>query len=171
MTFYTSLCVTLLGLSVLAPVARGGPYSFAAIDVPGGLAGSTWAQGINNAGQIVGIFQTCPGSCYHGFLDTNGTFTTIDAPGAVGPLGSTYAHGINAAGQIVGIFGDASGAQHGFLDTNGTFTTIDAPGADGHMNATFLQGIDTAGQIIGFVFHYANSTSDSFLDSSPVSSP
>jgi hypothetical protein len=36
----------------------------------------------------------------HGFLDTNGTFTTIDAPG--GPSINTQLYDINDSGEIVG---------------------------------------------------------------------
>jgi uncharacterized membrane protein len=48
-------------------------------------------------------------------LDTGGTFTTIDVPGASGSFG-TQAYGINNSGQIVGSFQDATGV-HGFLGT------------------------------------------------------
>ena len=61
-------------------------------------AGQTIAHGINDTGQIVGGFRNASGS--HGFLDTGGTFTTIDVPGAL----ATEASGINDMGQIVGMF-------------------------------------------------------------------
>jgi probable HAF family extracellular repeat protein len=77
----------------------------------------------------------------HGFLDTGGSFTTIDVPGAV----FTNAYGINDSGQIVGRFGDATGNFHGFLDTDGSFTTIDVPGA----MMTNAYGINDSGQIVG----------------------
>ena len=48
----------------------------------------------------------------HGFVDTMGTFITIDVPGA--DPGRTTASGINNAGQIVGSFTNATGT-HGFL--------------------------------------------------------
>jgi uncharacterized membrane protein len=48
----------------------------------------------------------------HGFLLRNGTFTTIDAPGAT----DSRASGINPQGDIVGFYSDNSG-QHGFLLT------------------------------------------------------
>ena len=41
---------------------------------------ATRAYGINNAGQIVGLFDNSTGA--HGFLDTGGSFTQIDVPGA-----------------------------------------------------------------------------------------
>ena len=47
---------------------------------PGSIA--TEPSGINDRGQIVGGSLTSDGST-HGFLDARGTFTTIDAPGAV----------------------------------------------------------------------------------------
>src|ERR1700730_15243843 len=84
--------------------------NFTQIDVPG--ATSTFANGINGAGQIVGRFNNSVGG--HGFLDTGGSFTQIDVPGA----NATSANGINGAGQIVGLFDNTTGV-HGFLDTGG----------------------------------------------------
>jgi uncharacterized membrane protein len=69
------------------------------------------ASDINNAGQIVGHFGDALGT--HGFLDIDGNFTTLDAPGG----GSfTDAIGINDAGEIVGDFGVVgTGPHHGFV--------------------------------------------------------
>src|SRR5262249_7724972 len=78
--------------------------------------------GINNAGQIVGVFAD--GTGVHSFLKDGATFTTIDVPGAV----FTGANGINDAGQIVGGFNDVGEEDHGFLKDGATFTTIDVPG-------------------------------------------
>jgi uncharacterized membrane protein len=103
-------------------------FAFTQIDVPG--AQITQALGINDSGQIVGLFVDATG--LHGFLrDTDGSFTPIDVPGA----DRTEAHGINDSGQIVGVssFG-------GFLrDTDGSFTPID------HL----AFGINDNGQIVG----------------------
>jgi probable HAF family extracellular repeat protein len=82
----------------------------------------------------------------HGFLDSGGSFTRIDVPGAY----ATYACGINDSGQIVGYFNDATGG-HGFVDTGGSFTTIDVPGA----TYTEAHGINGSGQIVG---HYTDSS-------------
>src|SRR4051794_41497713 len=89
--------------------------SFMQIDVPG--ATDTQAQGINDAGQIVRLFSDSMGG--HGFLDTAGTFTTIDVPSAIpvlGLTGYTYALGVNNAGQIVGRY---SGGRAIIYFTNG----------------------------------------------------
>ncbi len=77
------------------PSAGASSFTFATFDAPG--ATSTDAYGINDAGQIVGVFHDAGGKT-HGFSRTpGGIFTTIDPPGAT----ETYASGINGAGQIV----------------------------------------------------------------------
>ena len=91
--------------------------SFTTIDVPGSQ--STYPFGINNKVQIVGWFgdtglgQECTArnrKPTHGFLDSGGSFTTIDVPGAT----QTCAYGINDLSHIVGSFTDSAGT-HGFL--------------------------------------------------------
>src|SRR3954447_13134218 len=94
-------CWTMLSMVaflVIAPMATGSSanaanFSFTQIDVPGAF--STQAFGINDAGQIVGTFSDSTGTGQHGFLDTGGSFTPIDVPGAT--IG-TFANGINDAG-------------------------------------------------------------------------
>jgi len=117
--------------------AWAGPFTFTRIDVPNSCC--TVAQGINNSGQIVGYFvgDDLP----HGFLLSEGTFTTIDYPNSLLTYG---AYGINDAGQIVGTFYDGTG-NHGFLLSAGTFTSIDVPNSL-HSGAL---GINDAGQIVG----------------------
>jgi len=67
------------------------------------------AIGINARGDIVGQYSA--GGSNHGFLlDKEGSFTTIDVPGA----SSTSALGINPRGDIVGDY-SAGGISHGFL--------------------------------------------------------
>jgi probable HAF family extracellular repeat protein len=85
------------------------------ISVPGAVA--RYATGINQLGQIVGYYSGAAGDT-HGFLYSDGTFSTLDVPGAVGgTLGAgTYAYGINAQGQIVGTYLGAGGFQS-FLAT------------------------------------------------------
>ena len=71
----------------------------------------TVAQGINNAGTIVGIYEDDEG--FHGFVRSRkGDFTTVNVPGA---SGDTEINSINAKGEIVGFYVDAGGVQHGFL--------------------------------------------------------
>lgn len=125
------------------------------------------ATGINNSGQIVGVyyngslngylysnsgFVTTPiegsgindaGVIVGGAVDTNGVLSYVDAaPGFIG-----VALGINDLGQIVGTYNGFYGyGRDGFLDTNGVTTTIDFPGAA----INVLQGINDLGEIVGF---------------------
>ncbi|HLJ94506.1 MAG TPA: hypothetical protein VKU02_15065 [Gemmataceae bacterium] len=69
------------------------------------------ARGINDAGDIVGFF-TDANNRDHGFLYHNGSYLTVDVPGAI----RTDAYGINNAGEIVGSYIDAIG-EHAFIAT------------------------------------------------------
>jgi hypothetical protein len=119
---------------------EGGTYTY--------FAGDEFT-GINNAGQIVG--QNSAG----GFLDTGGTFTTINDPSAPPALGSTVS-GINNTDQMVGYYysGVADppyfplyGPNVGFVDDGGIFTTISDPLAT---DGTTPLGINDTGQIVGY---------------------
>jgi uncharacterized membrane protein len=101
---------------------------------------STAATGINNRSQIVGYSDM-----KDGFLDTGGSFETIDVPDS----NYTFPFGINGAGQIVGFFGailcEPKKPTHGFLFSGGSFNTIDVPGAV----QTCAYGINSTGHIVG----------------------
>lgn len=61
----------------------------------------TYAYGINDKGTIVGGYSSGGWSGpQHGFINNNGAYSTLDAPGATG----TLAYGINNKGVIVGSF-------------------------------------------------------------------
>jgi probable HAF family extracellular repeat protein len=120
----------------------------------------TFANGINDAGQIVGSYVDYFGGLPQprGFLYSGGAFTTINDPLAgFGQKGGTYANGINDAGQIVGSYTDEGLMSHGFLYSGGTFTTIDDPlaGLRGFVGGTGVSGINDAGQIVG---NYTNAS-------------
>jgi probable HAF family extracellular repeat protein len=118
-------------------------YTYSTFDYP--TADITVPNGINDAGQIVGwYFDSDPNNwAYHGFLLSNGSFTSIDYPTAIG---WTYAYGINNSGQIVGQYYEQNyGISHGFLLSGGNFTSFDYPNA----TLTLAYGINDAGQIVG----------------------
>jgi uncharacterized membrane protein len=75
--------------------------------VPGGLSSAAWD--INPRGDIVGAYRDAAGG--HGFVRTDGEYTTLDYPGTTG---TTSATGINARGDVVGQY-SKSGHTHGFL--------------------------------------------------------
>jgi uncharacterized membrane protein len=83
---------------------------FIPIDVPFTGVLNTFAEGINDSGDIVGFYSV--GTAIHGFLDSGGAFTPIDIPFA--DPGTSSAAGINDLGQIVGAYGKG-GQGHGFL--------------------------------------------------------
>src|SRR5262245_28587878 len=135
---YGVLVLSAVALICVAPrVSSAATFTFTPIDVPG--ATSTEVDGINAAGQLVGVYEDSGGTD-HGFVLDRGTFTTIDVPGAT----FTEVIGINGRRQLSGLYGTAS-TQHGLLFADGVFTTIDPPGS------TFTQatGINAAGQIVG----------------------
>jgi Ca2+-binding RTX toxin-like protein len=97
-------------------------------DAPNGTdpyySGITGVTGINDSNEIVGYY-TDPNTGDHGFIDINGTFTTIDdpnaryasAPGAA--LGNegrygTVITGVNNNGEVVGYYYDSNGQVQGF---------------------------------------------------------
>jgi len=107
----------------------------------------TEATGINDAGDIVGYWysQTTRGQghSWHGFLNSGGTFTALDYPGAL----NTNPLGVNNHGQVVGTFFDALlGQEQGFLYEAGAFSQLSYPGAW----STFAEGINDDGQVVGF---------------------
>ena len=128
------------------------PLNFKSVDVP--LPGVTFtsAIGINAQGDIVGRYAV--GSVGHGYLLSDGTYTTIDAPDG---FGSTQAQGINEEGQIVGFYTvpvaktvDPTGVfTRSFLrEPDGTFFSIQFPGS----NNTLAIKISPNGKVVG-CFH------------------
>jgi len=111
------------------------------INVPGAL--STLATGINDRGDIIGIFTVDSTGNNTGFVLSDGVFRRQSVPGAV----STYLRGINSDGDTVGQYTDAVGITHGFLMTrSGTLTTIDVQGA---AQGTVANGINDQQEIVG----------------------
>src|SRR6516162_9695798 len=117
-------------------------HIFNTFDDPLAFTGITLAYGVNDTDQIVGGYKNATG--IHGFLESGGTFITLDAPLA---NADTFAQGINNSGQIVGYYLNAinGNSSHGFLYSNGTYTTLDDPLAT---NGTFATGINAAGVIV-----------------------
>jgi uncharacterized membrane protein len=71
-----------------------------------------WAYGINNSGNIVGLYVDTNGD--HGFVKVGNTFIPIDYPGNTGV---TAAYDINNYGSIVGWYTDPTAGERGFLAT------------------------------------------------------
>jgi len=114
----------------------------------------TYAQGVNNAGQIAGYYVDSSG-VDHGFLyrPGPGIYVPINDPHAgTGAGQGTEALGINDDGQIVGYYVDSSGVDHGFLYTisTGHFQTInDLNAGNSAGQGTVASGINDHGTIVG----------------------
>jgi probable HAF family extracellular repeat protein len=137
---------------------------YTTLDDPHGLGvEGTVATGINDYGKIVGYYEdnktldvtNGPRGNYHGFLYSNGHYTTLNDP--LSP-GGTFATGINDHGQIVGYYFDSHWHEHGFLYSNGTYTTINDPLG---VNGTEVLGINDYGKIVG-VYYDANHVGHGF---------
>src|SRR5581483_7562857 len=157
------------GLLLLATVGAAQPFNYYTIDVPcsacpGGIARSTSAQGINPAGDIVGLYVDAVGMT-RGYLLSRGQFATINVPGSLAGVSGvlpTVARGINPSGDIVGHytaparpapesspeFCPAAGSPaciKGFLFRHGDFSTVLVPGHPG----AIPQRISPDGDIYG----------------------
>jgi len=130
--------LVLLGLGL--GIAHAQSYLYFTFDAPGSTY--TIVSGMNNSGQMAGMYQDSAG--WHSFLRSSDgvTYTTISVPGA----SQTNATGINNLGQVVGSYTVGSGG-HGFLrGADGTFTTFDAPEAFPY---TQPAAINDRGEIVG----------------------
>jgi probable HAF family extracellular repeat protein len=126
-----------------------------------------FAGAINDNGQVVGAYVD--GTGVHGFLYSNGTYTTLDAPSAtngVDPFGfgiplGTSAVAINNSGQVVGDYTDATSTLHGFLYSAGTYINLSGPlvSAPG---GTLATAINNSGQVVGN-YHDSAGSSHGFL--------
>jgi hypothetical protein len=83
------------------------------IAVPG--ATSTTATGVNDSGEVVGVYMMGSGStaALHGFTWTvKHGFEAIDDPNGAG---TTTVNGVNGRGDLVGFYVDSAGNTDGML--------------------------------------------------------
>ncbi|MCK9686403.1 PEP-CTERM sorting domain-containing protein [Scleromatobacter humisilvae] len=128
--------------------ARATTWTVSTFDMPGSNA--TQPLGINSSGVIVG------GSDFGGFIDTHGSFVTVNPPTGIATL-----TGISDSGLATGT--DFAGGS--FLYQSGTFTPFAVPGAAGTVvrgisaNGRYLTGIYTDGSSnLGYVWDRTTST-------------
>ncbi len=128
------------------------------IDFPG--APSTEAFGINDFGEIIGIYADSANNT-HAFRLRDGKFANDDIPGA----SQTVPFSVNDLGDIVGEDAVVAGTiGHGYFeDFLGHRTLVDAPAAPA--NSTFFISINNRRQILG-AFADAAQVQHNFLDDS-----
>lgn len=136
--------MVLFGCVFAAEPSFGITYTYTQIKVPNSIA--TAAAGINTSGQIVGWYNLSTGGS-HGFLYTNGAFTTLDYPGS----SSTVATGINDSGEIVGYY-TLGTATHAYTLVGSQYTSFDYPGS----NSTYAYALNGNGDIVGYYYDQHN---------------
>jgi len=144
---WTSSALAFLMLCGTLRAQSSAPCSYTLFKYPGTTIGSTWANGINRYGTIVGVAQDQTGSVFGFVRYSNGSFKRYAVPGAY----NTQFFHRNDSGATVGFYQSASGPKHGLLLSGSKLITIDYPGA----KSTVLTGINRWGSIVGF---YTDST-------------
>jgi hypothetical protein len=151
-SLYRAAELTMLTIVLGITLRAQNGYNFSTIDFPGGTA--TQARGVNQQGDVVGIY-TDPGTgLWRGFRLSSGNYSKIDFPGA----SQTYPRGIDMKKDVVGFFADSSGVAHGFLLNSGGFQQIDVPGS----LQTAVRAIADNGLIVGDTT-FDNLTSQCFV--------
>jgi uncharacterized membrane protein len=103
-------------------------------------------NGVNPAGDVVGIYYNAAGTVPQSYLIHNGVVSWFSFPGSK----ATQAWDISPTGAIVGFHRDATGF-HGFVMDQGVMTSLDVPGSI----QTKAFGINAGGDIVGY---YIDST-------------
>jgi probable HAF family extracellular repeat protein len=123
--------------------------------------GTSFAQAINNSGQIAGGSDGIPGG-RRPFLYSGGQMTDLGT--LPGYMGSASAFGINNRGQVVGAdnlsdrLGGDPGFAHAFLWQNGSMTDLGTLGGTGSV----ATAINDSGQVVGYSTT-ADGQTDAFL--------
>src|SRR5439155_872186 len=105
---------------------------------------SSFAYGVNRAGQVVGAAAVGASSTSHAFLYSAGRMTDLGTLGGT----SSVAQAINAAGQITGSAQPGGGAPlHAFLYSGGAMTDLGTLGGP----ASFAYAINGLGDVVGWV--------------------
>jgi probable HAF family extracellular repeat protein len=112
--------------------------------------------GINNSGQVTGVFTTGTGLS-HAFLYTNGQMQDLGAlTGDIGSIG----YGVNSAGQVTGVSYPAGVGSHAFVYSNDQMQDL------GTLGGRVGEGlaIDDAGEVVGASsYSTVNNTVHAFL--------
>jgi hypothetical protein len=135
---------TLASLTKHKPVDKGFQETASGIHV---LTSRTYANGINDAEQIVGDMNV--DGNYQGFIYQHGNYTTVNFPGATstGPVFITddgTVGGIYSVGEISYGFTIAGGVATSYAYPNGSETTVTGIGSNGEVVGTYADSSDVS---------------------------
>jgi hypothetical protein len=123
---------------------------FSTVDFPNSIFDA--AVGINDRGEIVGIFQGADFSI-HGYRLADGAFTAMDDPdapafnaGTPNAFTITEVTSINNRGDVAGFFIDTNNFGHSFLLSGEVFQPIAVPAG---VQGTFVSGLNNSGDVVG----------------------
>ena len=145
--------------------ADASTYQFTTLDITGSKSGTTMASGLNNNGDVTGVYADNVGN--HGFILNGSTLTTLDDPkaqnnGSALTGWGTYALSNNNLGYVVGDYYNAtSRGANGFLYHGGVYTDI-LYGTAG----TTAVGINDSNQIVGFTLVTTDKATHGYVDDS-----
>ena len=148
-SFFSRMKTSILGFALLASVGvditahLGFGQTYQLTDLGTTIGTNSYAQGVNNQGQVVGYRETTNGA--HAFLYQAGTVLDLGQLG-LGVTNNNYALSINNAGQVVGFSQTADGAR-AFIYQNGTISNFGDLAGVGN----YAFGINQNGQIVGYV--------------------
>ena len=131
---------TTSGLDIGFVWAKG---KFTAIKFPKAI--STQAEGINDNGDVVGLYIDSAGS-QHGYVKKGSKYTSIDVKGDT----SSEAWGINNSGQIAVFAINSAGGFDSFLYNGKTFKKVSDPKAG--TTGTILRIVNNKGDLAGAYF-------------------
>jgi uncharacterized membrane protein len=148
------LIPVLLAAAFAAAQESDTTYAFTTISDPHATTG-TGAVRINNKGDIAGVYGTTTAAL--GFLDVDGTFTTILPPGA----GRAKAFGINSSDEIVGYYRNcipttcsSKYPDIAFIYSKGKYTAVKSPSTA--LPSIQFIGINDSGAIVGSLLEDAS---------------
>ena len=143
-----------LAFSITVTAAHAQNFKFHQITIPGAVSNA--ANGINNAGVIVGSYQDS-NNAFHGYILDGSKLTVLDDPNG---SNTTASHSnFNGALHVVGSYTNSGGKSVGFLYSNGVYT--DVPGPAGAISS-FANGINDDGVIVGG-YTDANNVTSAFV--------
>jgi len=113
------------------------------VSYPG--APETFANGINDAGTVVGNYHARRGdvTSSRSFVRTRGWYSTVDLHRLCAARSEAW--GVNDRGDVVGFYTDAAGAVHGYVVRRGSISRVDVP----ETHTTQLYSITNQGVLYG----------------------